>query len=111
MSDALAAYDRATLDRLWDDQLVFVFPNGILERKAERLKEQVPPTGDGPRLVAANDAVDVDYEDANLAVVIVRSSWRFGANPPQPYVATHVWIRRPDGWRLISAQVAQVAPP
>ncbi len=108
LSDALAAYDRAEVDRLWDDDLVFVFPNGHLSRKAERLKAQVPPpdTG-GPRLVAKNDAVDVEYEDNHTAVVIVTSSWRFGEAPPDFYVATHVWIKRPQGWRLLSAQVAQ----
>ncbi len=112
LSEALAAYDRAALDTLWDDQLVFVFPNGVLSRKAERLKAQVPPadTG-GPRLVARNDAVKVEYEDTHVAVVIVRSSWRFGDQPSAPFVATHVWIKRPQGWRLVSAQVAEVAPP
>ena len=109
LSDALAAYDRAEVDRLWDDDLVFVFPNGHLSRKAERLKAQVPPpdTG-GPKLVAKNDAVDVEYQDDHTAVVVVRSSWRFGDAAPSRFVATHVWIRRAQGWRLISAQVAQV---
>ena len=109
LSDALAAYDRAEVDRLWDNDLVFVFPNGQLSRKAERLKAQVPPpdTG-GPKLVATNDAVEVEYEDAHTAVVVVTSSWRFGNAPPDRFVATHVWIKRPHGWRLISAQVAQM---
>jgi hypothetical protein len=111
LSDALAAYDRASLDRLWDDQLVFVFPNGTVSRKAERLKAQAPPADStGPKLVATNDAVNVEYEDPHLAVVVVRSSWRFGDNAPDPFVATHIWIKRPEGWRLISAQVAEVKP-
>jgi ketosteroid isomerase-like protein len=108
LSDALAAYDRAELDRLWDDDLVFVFPDGHLSRKAERLKAQVPPpdTG-GPKLSAKNEAVDLEFEDAHTAVVVVRSSWRFAAAAPQLFVATHVWIHRPNGWRLLSAQVAE----
>ena len=111
LSDALAAYDRATLDKLWDDRLVFVFPNGSVSHKAERLKAQVPPPESaGPKLFATNDAVNVEYADAQMAIVIVRSSWRFGDNPSQPFIATHVWINRPQGWRLISAQVAEVKP-
>lgn len=112
LSDALAAYDRTTVDRLWDDNLIFVFPTGEMSRKAARLKAQVPPpdTG-GPKLVARNDAVDVEYEDRNTAVVLVRSSWRFGDAPPTRFIATHVWIRRPQGWRLVSAQVAQLKGP
>ena len=108
----MAAYDRATLDTLWDDRLVFVFPNGTLSRKADRLKAQVaPPDTGGPKLVATNDAVSVEFEDDHIAVVVVRSSWRFGDQPPQPFLATHIWIKRHAGWRLISAQVAQVTPP
>jgi len=91
---------------------VFVFPNGALSHKAERLAAQAPPAeGAGPKLVATNDAVDLEYEDARMAVVVVRSSWRFGDNAPDRFVATHIWINRSKGWRLISAQVAEVAPP
>ena len=109
LSDALARYDAPAIDKLWDDDLVFVFPNGKLSRKAERLAAQVPPadTG-GPKLVARNDAVDVEYEDGHLAVVVVRSTWRYGDEPPQQFVATHVWISRPQGWRLLSAHVGQI---
>jgi len=112
LSAALANSDRAAVDKLWDDQLVFVFPDGTLSRKAERLKAQVPPVaGSGPKLVATNDDVTVEYEDTHVAVVVVRSSWRFGDRAPERFVATHVWIERPEGWRLISAQVAEAAPP
>lgn len=111
LSDALAAYDAVTVDRLWDDDLVFVFPNGHVSDKAERIKAQVPPPpSSGPRLAARNDNVHVQYEDAKTAIVLVRSSWRYGDAPPQPFIATHVWVRRSMGWRLIAAQVAQVAP-
>ena len=112
LSGALAAYDRATLDTLWDDRLVFVFPDGTLSHKADRLKAQVPPPdAHSPKLVATNDAVSVEFADDHVAVVIVRSSWRFGDQPPRPFLATHIWIKRRTGWRLLSAQVAQVTPP
>ncbi len=112
LSDALAGYDRATVDRLWDDDLTFVFPTGEVSRKAARLKAQVPPLDKGgPKLLARNDAVDVTYEDKTMAVVLVHSSWRFGESPPTLFVATHIWIRRAQGWRLISAQVAQLKTP
>jgi hypothetical protein len=112
LSDALAGYDRATVDRLWDDDLTFVFPTGEVSHKAARLKAQVPPVDTvGPKLMARNDAVDVTYEDKTMAVVLVHSSWRFGDAPPTLVVATHIWIRRAQGWRLISAQVAQLKAP
>ena len=109
LSDALASSDRSAVDRLWDDQLVFVFPDGKLSHKAERLRAQVPLIdASGPRLTASNDAVEIAYEDANVAVLGVHSSWRFGDSAPKPFVATHVWIRRAEGCWLLSAQVAEV---
>jgi Domain of unknown function (DUF4440) len=109
LSDALADFRVADVGELWDDSFVFVFPSGELRNKADRLAALKRPadTG-GPRLVSHNDSVTVQYEDANVAVVIVRSSWRFGDKPPDPYIATHVWIKRVQGWRLLSAQVAQL---
>ena len=110
LSDALAQYDRAEADKLWDDHLVFVFPDGKLSRKAERLAQQTPPADTrGAKLVARNDAVEVVYEDSQVAVVVVRSSWRFGGAPPQRFLATHVWVNRAArGWRLLSAQVTRI---
>jgi ketosteroid isomerase-like protein len=109
LSAALANYDAAEVGKLFDDDLVFVFPDGKLSRKAERLAAQQPPADHGgPRLVAHNDGVAVEYEDGHMAVVMVRSSWRFGDAQPQHFLATHVWVRRAHGWRLLSAQVAQL---
>lgn len=111
LSDALAAYDRKTVGELFDDQLVFVFPNGRIAHKPERLAGMTPPQGAAP-LTSHNDSVEVQYEDKAMAVVLVRSTWRQGdVVQGRPYLATHVWIRRPAGWRLIAAQVAQVTAP
>jgi hypothetical protein len=110
-SDALAAYDRQTVDELFDDQLVFVFPNGRIAHKAERLAGMTAPSGAAP-LTSHNDNVEVQFEDKTMAVVLVRSTWRQGdVVQGRPYLATHIWIRRPAGWRLIAAQVAQVTAP
>jgi len=110
LSDALARYDTAALGDLWDDNFVFVFPNGHVENKSERLAAIKPPAADQtPTLTNTNDSVAVAYEDANLAIVLVRSSWRTKpTDKGDPYIATHVWIRRGDRWRLVSAQVAHV---
>jgi hypothetical protein len=70
-----------------------------------------PPAGATGALTSHNDSVEVQYEDRGMAVVLVRSSWRQGdVVQGRPYVATHVWIRRPAGWRLVAAQVAQQGP-
>jgi len=113
LSDALARYDAATVAELWDDSFVFVFPNGHVSHKADRLAglKSAPVAAGSAALTSHNDSVDVQYEDANMAVVTVRSAWR--SNPAEAgdrYIATHVWVRRGDRWRLVSAQVAHIAP-
>lgn len=111
LSQALAAYDRKTVDELFDEQLVFVFPNGCVAHKPERMSGLVAPAGAVGALQSHNDSVEVQFEDRRMAVVLVRSSWRQGdAVQGRPFVATHVWIHRPVGWRLIAAQVAQSSP-
>ena len=112
LSQALAAYDRRTVDELFDDQLVFVFPNGRVAHKPERMKGLVPPADAKGALTSRNDSVEVQFESRDMAVVLVRSSWRQGeVVQGRPYVATHIWIRRAGGWRLVAAQVAQVSQP
>jgi ketosteroid isomerase-like protein len=112
LSDALARYDAATVADLWDDSFVFVFPNGHVFHKAERLAGLKRPRDAGANtLTSHNDSIEVAYRGADMAVVIVHSAWR--ANPAEAgdrYVATHVWVRRGDNWRLVSAQVAHVTP-
>ncbi len=91
---------------------MFVFPNGHVSHKAERLAGLTPPAGGGANtLTSHNDSVDVEYEDANMAVVIVRSAWRSDpTDRGDRYIATPVWVRRGDRWRLVSAQVTHIAP-
>jgi hypothetical protein len=99
------------VDELFDDRLSFVFPNGRVARKPERLAGMTPPPVGTVALVSHNDSVEVQYEDKAMAVVLVRSTWRQGeAVQGRAFVATHVWVRRPTGWRLIAAQVAREGP-
>jgi hypothetical protein len=111
LSQALARYDRATVSDLWDESFVFVFPNGHIAHRAERLAGlTAPPPSESAALTSHNDSVDVQYEDPRIAVVTVRSTWRSGSiEAGDPYLATHVWIRRGERWRLLSAQVARVS--
>lgn len=112
LSERLAAYDRDAIDQMWDDRLTFVFPSGHVASKAERLAKLVRPLEEqGAALVSHNDAVDIVYEDRQMAITIVHSTWRLGGIVQGgPYVATHVWIRRGQRWRLLAAQVAQGKP-
>jgi hypothetical protein len=72
LTAAFNKYDAVALDRLWAEDLIFVFPNGALAGKAERLAglKQVP--ADIPQ--STNESVEVKTF-GDVAVTIVVSKW------------------------------------
>ena len=104
---AFNRYDAAALDRLWSDDLTFVFPNGALASKAERLAGLTSPPPTMPKSV--NESVDVkSYGDVAVAIVVSKWSSADEARPPLRFRATHVWARREGQWKLVSAHVSQM---
>lgn len=105
---AFNRYDAAALGRLWDDDLTFVFPNGALSSKKERLDGLKSPPSDIPS--STNESVDVkSYGD--VAVAIVVSKWNGtteGKAFSMRFRATHVWARQAGEWKLVSAHVSQM---
>jgi ketosteroid isomerase-like protein len=108
LTAAFNKYDAAALDRLWGEDLTFVFPNGALAGKAERLAglKQIP--ADIPQ--SSNESVDVKAF-CDVAVAIVVSKWP-GTRDGKPFAmlfrATHVWAKRAGEWKLVSAHVSQI---
>ena len=104
---ALNRYDAAALDRFWSDDLTFVFPNGALASKAERLAGLKSPPPSLPK--SANESVDVKtYGDVAVAIVVSKWSGADESKPPLRFRATHVWARRAGEWKLVSAHVSQI---
>jgi len=105
---AFNRFDAAALDRLWGDDLAFVFPNGTLATKAERLASLKSRPQNVP--TSTNESVDVKiYGD--VAVAIVVSKWNVlsdGKPSSLRFRATHVWSKTGDQWRLVSAHVSQM---
>jgi ketosteroid isomerase-like protein len=108
MTAAFNAWDPAALGRLWDEDLVFVFPNGALAGKAGRLAGLKEAPASIPQ--SANESVDVRMF-GDVAVAIVVSRWpgtRDGKPSVTRFRATHVWVKRGEQWRLVSAQVSPI---
>ena len=105
---AFNKYDAAALDRLWDDDLAFVFPNGALAGKVERLAGLKDVPAEMPS--SANESVDV-RSFGDVAVAIVVSKWS-GSSGGKPFLmrfrATHVWAKRNGEWKLVAAHVSQI---
>jgi ketosteroid isomerase-like protein len=108
LNTALTKCDAASLDRLWDDEMTFVFPNGRLATKPERLAGLKRCTPGSPTSETESVKTKV-YGD--VAVAIVSSKWT-GTNDGRPiasrFRATHIWARRAGYWVLVSAHVSQV---
>ena len=108
LNSAFNRFDAATLDRLWSEDLAFVFPSGTLANKAERLAALKSPPPNVP--TSTNESVVVKlYGD--VAVAIVVSKWT-GTNDGTPFSmhfrATHVWAKRAGQWKLVAAHVSQM---
>lgn len=108
MNSAFNRYDVAALDRLWDEELTFVSPNGTIAGKTERLAGMKSPPSSIP--LSANESVAVAVH-GDVAVAIVVSRWT-GTSEGKPFStnfrATHVWKKRSDGWKLVAAHVSQM---
>jgi uncharacterized protein (TIGR02246 family) len=105
---ALVRYDAEALRRLWDDDLAFVFPDGALATKADRLADLKGPPPNMP--TSTNESVDVKiYGD--VAVALVVSKWT-GTMKQDPFSArfraTHIWAKRGGEWRMIFGHVSQI---
>jgi ketosteroid isomerase-like protein len=109
LSDALVTGDRAVLDRLWSEDLIFTFPDGKMSTKARRIAAQKPPDPSS-QSTNTNDQVKV-YLYGNTAVVTVLSTWKGKAGTQEysdQYQATHVWAKQQGRWQLVAAHVSQV---
>jgi ketosteroid isomerase-like protein len=108
LNRALVRCDSGTLGRLWDDRLAFVFPNGSLATKQDRLTGLERCTPGSPS--STNESVDVRVF-GDVAVAIVLSKWA-GSADGKPFAsrfrATHIWAKRPGGWALVAAHVSQL---
>ncbi len=108
LNSAFNRFDAATLDRLWSEDLAFVFPNGTLATKAQRLAALTSPPANVPISTIESVVVKLYGE---VAVAIVVSKWT-GTNEGKPFSmhfrATHVWGKGAGQWKLVAAHVSQM---
>jgi ketosteroid isomerase-like protein len=108
LNTALVKCDAAALDRLWAAEMTFVFPNGRVATKTERMAGLKRCTPGSP----ASDLESVQtkaFGDAAVAVVTTKWSGSAEGKPVNArFRATHVWTRRAGQWALVAAHVSQV---
>ena len=102
--------DPQALDRLWDDEFVVVFPNGVQHNKQQRMAAL---DSTGPIAQYTNLSVQVRTAPG-LAIAIVLARVVPGEGTQASAVrlkTTRVWVDRGGRWKILTAQVAQLRDP
>lgn len=107
---AMLAGDVAMLDRLIDDDLMFVSHFGRVVGKAEDLEAHrtrklriTSMTPSDRRIQPLGETTVVSVQMHTTAVVE-------GVDVEATFRYTRVWHRRRDGWKIVSGQMTLVAP-
>ena len=106
MADAVALGNAAPWDRYLHPNVIYVEEDDTYKGKAGMLKEIRPL----PKGVGGTIKIELlSYcEDGDVAVALFRQDEReqyFGQLLLAKYLTNTTWKKRPDGWRLIAAQV------
>jgi hypothetical protein len=100
---AIANTDRGTMNRLLDDSFVETSPNGQRRTKSDLLLASPPPPGSSQALT------DVDVRLLGDTAIVTGTN-RFRPSPvaqPVDYSFTDVFMRKADGWRVVSSQMSR----
>lgn len=109
LRDAMLAGDIAMLDRLIDDDLMFVSHLGRVVGKAEDLEAHrtrvlriTSMTPSDRRIQSLGDTTVVSVQMHTTAIV-------HGVDVEETFRYTRVWRRRPDGWKIVAGGMTVVA--
>jgi hypothetical protein len=110
LRDAQFSNDVAMLDRLLDDELVFVALDGSIASKQDDLDAH---RAKRLRLTRSEPGERHVQRLGDAAVVSVRmemeGSWD-GSHFAGAFWYTRVWCRRADGWRIVAGHMSAVPP-
>lgn len=100
--------DVAALDRLIDDELRFVGPDGLIYRKADDLEAH---RGGAIRITRLDPSEEHIQRFDDMAVVSVRMEMAgsFNGQPfSGPFRYTRLWCERANGWRIVAGHVSAI---
>jgi hypothetical protein len=98
---AISNTDRVTLEKLLDDSFIETTPNGARRSKSDVLLASPLPLGSTQTLM------DMDVRvNGNTAVVTGINHFKRDPDAqPVDYSFTDVFVRKPEGWRVMSTQM------
>jgi len=106
MSDAIASGNAAVWNNYLDANVIFAEEDDSYKGKAEMLKE-IAPLPKGSSGIIKVDLLSF-HEDGDMAIALFRQNEveeYFGQTLHAKYLTNTTWKKRPDGWKMIAAQV------
>ena len=98
--------DVPTLEKIWADDYIFVNASGEVLTKAQRLANA---KSGATTLDSINEEENITvrvYQNSAVATSRVTIKGQYGGQPTSgQYRSTHVWVKGPAGWQLVSNQL------
>jgi ketosteroid isomerase-like protein len=103
---ALLRRDIPVLEKIWADDYVFVNASGEVLTKAQRLANV---KSGATTLESINEEENITvrvYQNSAVATSRVTIKGHYSGQPTSgQYRSTHVWVKGPAGWQLVSNQL------
>jgi ketosteroid isomerase-like protein len=107
---AILKRDIPTLEQIWADDYVFVNAAGDVLTKAQRLANI---KSGATSLDSIDDKENITvrvYQNSAVATSRVTLKGQYSGQPVSgQYRSTHVWVKGPTGWQLVSNQLTTLA--
>ena len=108
---ALLQRDITVLERIWADDYVFVNAAGEILTKAQRLENVKSGATTLDSIKEEEDITVRVYQNSAVATSRVTIKGQYGGQPASgQHRSTHVWVKGPAGWQLVSNQLTSLAP-
>jgi ketosteroid isomerase-like protein len=103
--------DIPTLEKIWADDYVFVNASGDVLTKAQRL-ENIKSGATTLESINEEENIAVRvYQNSAVATSRVTIKGQYSGQPTSgQYRSTHVWVKGPGGWQLVSNQLTALKP-
>ena len=103
---ALLQRDIGALEKIWADDYVFVNASGDVATKADRLANA---KSGATTLESINEEESITvrvYQNSAVATSRVTIKGQYSGQPTSgQYRSTHVWVKGPAGWQLVTNQL------
>ena len=108
---ALLQRDVPALEKIWADDYVFVNASGDVLTKAQRLANAKSGATTLDSIKEEENITVRVYQNSAVATSRVTIKGHYSRQPTSgQYRSTHVWVKGPEGWQLVSNQLTTLAP-